>query len=136
MAKKSRKGIGGRPRAVDKVVVAKLEMAFVCGANVSEACRAAGVSRDAYYNFVGWEPRYADRFKLLRQEPVLQAKRNIAEAIANGCLQTSRWLLEKQDPAFITRVRSSITDTPNSVEQTEADVLRQLHQLIMKTNSA
>ena len=136
MANKSRKGIGGRPRAVDKTVVVKLEMAFACGANVSEACKAAGVSRDAYYHFLKWEPEYADRFGLLRQEPVLQAKRNVAEAIANGCLETSRWLLERRDPAFSSKVRVGAAAAPDPVEQSGAEVRKQLQQLISSTKAA
>ncbi len=60
------KNKGGRPTIMSEAVVFKLETAFACGANISEACLVASISRDCYYDFIKKMPKISDRFKKLQ----------------------------------------------------------------------
>lgn len=128
MGAKSRKGIGGRPRKVNQTIVGKLEVAFSIGANISQACMVAGISRDCYYDFLKHDPNYSDRFELLRQEPVLKAKRNIAEAIASGDVVVSRWFLERCDPKY--SAKTQVDMNAKEPVQAEDEILKKLSELL------
>jgi hypothetical protein len=95
MARKSNKG--GRPTSMTEAVVSKLEVAFSVGANVTEACLVAAISRDTYYDFIKKMPMIADRFKELQQKPILAAKKRVVDAIVeDNDTATARWYLERR----------------------------------------
>lgn len=51
----------GRPPKVDFKTIIKLADALQHSANVSDACRYAGISRDTYYRYMKNEPVFAER---------------------------------------------------------------------------
>lgn len=86
----------GRPSVVDDQVIAKLEGAFSKGHTVLEACLIAGISKDAYYNYCKEHPELKERVELLREQPAMHARRNLADSIEGGDLSNSRWYLERK----------------------------------------
>lgn len=62
----------GRPLKVDYKVMSKLEDALRNGANVSEACNYAGISRDTYYRYLLTYEMFAYRMQKARKSrPIL-----------------------------------------------------------------
>ena len=51
----------GRPLKVDYKVVIKLADAIQHNANVTDACRYAGISRDTYYRHLNTEEVFAEK---------------------------------------------------------------------------
>lgn len=59
----TRKKSIGRPSKVNYTVMSKLEDALKNGANVTEACQYAGISRDTFYRHFRNEKVFADKMK-------------------------------------------------------------------------
>ena len=85
-----------RPRIIDDAVVAKLEEAFSKGCNITEACLKANISRDAYYDYLKINPEFSNRAEELRSHVALNARINLADSIAQGDLNNSKWYLERK----------------------------------------
>lgn len=51
----------GRPLKVNYKVMSKLADALQHSANVSDACRYAGISRETYYRYMNSEPVFAEK---------------------------------------------------------------------------
>ena len=90
----------GRYTKLTEPVVKKLEEAFAVGANVTQACYYANISRQSYYNWTAENPDLMDRFEDLTQKLPLQALHNIAKRIhgepTKGDIDLSKWLLERR----------------------------------------
>ena len=91
----------GRPTVVTEEAVLKLETAFALGCNVKEALAFAEMSKNVYTRFLQRQPEFRVRFEQIRETPVLQAKRNVAMAIAAGDVAVSRWYLEHRARSFL-----------------------------------
>lgn len=89
----------GRPTVINNEVIAKLESAFSKGHTVLEACLIADISKDAYYNYCKDNPELKERVELLREQPAMHARRNLADSIESGDLGNSRWYLERKNKA-------------------------------------
>lgn len=67
--------------------------------NITEACLYAGISRDAYYDYIKVNPEFATKADMLRSNLKMQAKKNISAAIQTSTLtttDTSKWYLERR----------------------------------------
>lgn len=53
----------GRPPKIDYRLMGKLEDALHHGANISEACKYAGISRDTFYRYLKDEAVFTDKMK-------------------------------------------------------------------------
>lgn len=90
----------GRPRAIDKFVIAKLEKGFLMGFSDREACLFANINPATLYRFCEENPDFSERKELLKEQIKLRAKQNIAEAIENRDKPLSQWYLERRDKEF------------------------------------
>lgn len=101
MAKK--KHAGGRPTVMTPMVIAKLETAFSLDSTVTEAIFYAGISKDAYYDFINANPEYTERFEALRNRLVLKARETIAREIGKSYANSMDYLTRKRKNEFSTR---------------------------------
>lgn len=118
-ARKKQKDKGGRPLAVTPDVVGKLEEAFTVGANITQACDFAGISRDAYYNYCERNEGFTDKVAEWSARTGLRAKYNIHKAIENKDVDVSKWYLERTDDAYNPKRRAEITGTDGGAVQIE-----------------
>ncbi len=119
-----------------KDTVAKLEIAFSIGANVSEACLIAGISRDTYYNYLRKNPEFSDRSNLLRHTPVLAAKKRIYDAIVNeNDTSTAKWLLERKARAEYCNRYKGTPENPTDERLSEEELQVALHNLVEKLSN-
>ncbi|MDY0097323.1 MAG: hypothetical protein RBS01_03180 [Candidatus Dojkabacteria bacterium] len=89
-----------RPTKLNDLTVKKLEDAFIVGATVLEACFNANISKQTYYNWVEENPELLDRFELLKQSPILKARKTIVKALENDPKIAMRFLERKLKGEF------------------------------------
>ena len=88
--------LAGRPTIMTPEIIAQLEKAFSFGYSDLEACFHCNISKSTLYNFQNSNPEFVERKEALKQSLSLKAKMAICEAIENGCVQTSKWWLERK----------------------------------------
>lgn len=84
----------GRPTKMTPEVVTKLEEVFALDGTVEEACFYAGISRNAYYEWVKAKPELNDRFEELRQRPFLKARQTIVKNLDQP--EHAKWYMERK----------------------------------------
>ncbi len=93
----------GRPTVISSTVIAKLEEIFAMDGTALEACFYAGISKDAYYDFIKVATEYADRFEALRQTPVLLARKTVTRELKYNYANAMDYLSRKAKKEFSTR---------------------------------
>lgn len=86
----------GRPTVMTIEVIGKLEEGFSKGCTILESCLLAGISKDAYYDYLKANPSYSDRVETLRENVTLHARRNLVDSIMDGNVNDSKWYLERK----------------------------------------
>lgn len=66
-----------RPTKLTPLVVKKLEEAFALGCTDEEACIYGDISKQTLYNFQDKNQEFLDRKELLKQKPVLEARKAV-----------------------------------------------------------
>lgn len=90
----------GRAKAVDENTLRKLEYAFAYDATVEEACVSAGIYPSSYYDFIKRHPQFTETVALLRNIPVLMARRSLVHATHNDPEKALRYLERKRKTEF------------------------------------
>ena len=99
----------GRPTVMTNDVIAKLELAYTAGANNTQACDFAGISQDAFYDYIKKYPEFSDKIERWTQRLKLGAKMNVKNAIDDGDKDMSKWYLEKTDNGFNPKQKQELT---------------------------
>lgn len=86
----------GRPTVMTEAMISKLELLFSQGLSDREACLIADISTTALYDYCTANPEFAERKELLKDNPKIKAKLNIAEAIEAKDIDMSKWYLERK----------------------------------------
>ena len=73
-----------RPSKFSEEKVKKLEEAFALDCTVEEACFYADISKQTYYDWIDKRQELADRFKALRNRPVLMARQEVIKWLKNN----------------------------------------------------
>lgn len=101
MAKETTDKKVGRPSKKDDEgtfgPVSKLLAAFWRGANITEACNYAGISRETYYQWCKEMPELSDSFAAARTNVSEKAKAIIVDAIEKGDINAAKWWLERRN---------------------------------------
>ena len=122
--------ITGRPTVIDDVVVSKLEHAFSIGCPTREACSFAGISHEAFYNFVEKYPEFNDRFNSLKDKPILAARDTVAKAIKVNPEMAFRYLERKRPKEFGGSLK--LTDGDGKPLKTEGGVVNNNLTMILE----
>jgi len=126
----------GRPPIVDDIALQKLEEVFALGGTDKEACLYANISPATLYNYQQSNPSFLERKELLKNSPVLLARRTVLDALTDDP-QTARWYLERRDKDFHPKSESEVKNVKEyrlADEQLQKDA-EQLVEL-QKTKSA
>lgn len=110
--KGKRKG-GGRPTVVTEKVVGILRTAFSHDLTVEEACELAKISKDAYYERIKKDPKFADEMESAQLIPMIVAKQTVMKAIKDGNVNVALRFLER---------RQSERYGPTEVRQNEVNL--------------
>jgi hypothetical protein len=84
----------GRPTKLTPETIKKLEEVFAMDGTVKEACFYADISTQTYYTFVNNNPDFLDRFEVLRERPVLKARRAIFDNLDDP--KIAQWYLSRK----------------------------------------
>lgn len=91
MAKKETRG---RPTIMTEEVCRKIEEVAALDGTVEEMCYYAGISRDAYYDYIKKNLKFSDRIDALRNRPVLKARQTVIKALDDP--HHAHWYLERK----------------------------------------
>lgn len=81
-------------------VILKLEQAFALDASIEEACLFAGIVRKTYYNIIAKHPELAERFAILRNTPVLKARKAVIDSFEKDPFIALKYLEKKRRIEF------------------------------------
>lgn len=110
-----RKSNAGRPTVMTAETVQKLEYGFLKGLTDEQCCLFVGISKQALYDYCHAHPEFTDRKELLKQQPSVKAKINIAEGIEKGDADLSKWYLERKNKdEFSTKQDVGLSGTVNN----------------------
>ncbi len=118
-----------RPKKVDNAVVGKLELAFMKGLNITEACDYAEISRDTYYKYIKDDRAFSDKMERAQTSLQRKAKINLADEIESGNIELSKYYLErkcKDEFSVKQQVELSGGISPNPFEGLTTEELRKL----------
>lgn len=96
----------GRPTKMTPDTVKKLEEAFALGCSDLEACLMANITKQTLYNYQERNPDFLDRKELLKENPVLIARRTVVNDIAHNSDLAMKYLERKCKKEFSTKVES------------------------------
>lgn len=121
--KTNKNGTAGRPPLNETQKMDMLRQAFLMGCTDEEACLFADCSTSWFYEYQKENPEFMEKKELWKKNPVLQARRNIFEAIAIfGDTQISGWYLSRKAKDEFS-LRSEITGPDGKAIEMELDKL-------------
>ncbi len=85
----------GQPTKMTPETIGKLEDAFIIGCSDKEACLFAGIHKDTLYEYQKKNPDYADRKRMLKDTPVFNARKTVANSLKKD-QNTAKWYLERK----------------------------------------
>lgn len=100
----------GRPTVMTDEVLRKLEEAFALGCTDLEACIYADISKTALYDYQQEHPEFTERKELLKENPILLARKSVVEALAEDPDLSLRFLERKKKDEFAQRVENTGKD--------------------------
>ena len=95
------------PAKMDDITVKKLEEAFSMDCSVEEACFLANISKQTYYNWINSFPDMKERFDVLRQYPILKARKAAIEKLDESYQNAMDYLSRKRKAEFSQKTESS-----------------------------
>lgn len=123
--------IGEGVSKFNEEVIKKLEQAFSYDCTIEEACLYAGITPATYYNNVNKKPQLIERFKALRNTPVLRARESVIESFRKDPALALKYLERKRRDEFA--LRSELTGgdgKPIEVKTLNENERNRLTQLI------
>lgn len=107
MATKKIKNKVGRPEKINSDILGKLKQAFMIGANDREACLHAGINPDTLYEYQKRHPKFTEQKEDWKRNPILKARHTIYKNLDDPSV--AKWLLERRDKEFSTKVEQTVT---------------------------
>lgn len=96
-----------RPTVMTPEVIAKLEESFEWGCSDREACLHADISEEALYLYQGKNPSFTKRKALLKENPILVARKSVVGAMKRNPELSLKFLERKNKAEF--SLRSELT---------------------------
>ena len=100
---------GGRPTVMTEDVIRLLESAFLVGATDLEACVHASISKTALYEYCQKNDEFAERKETLKNQPIMQARFIIQEALTTGDLNTANRVVDRKEGQKIVQTNVELT---------------------------
>lgn len=97
-------GKKGRPSTMSEKTLRKLELSFAYDSTVEEACIFAGIPVRTYYDFLTKHPDFSHTVELLRNVPVMIARRTVVNGVVTSQDSAMRYLEKKRKDEFSSKV--------------------------------
>jgi hypothetical protein len=96
----------GRPLSMTPEVIQKLEDAFSWGCTDLEACCNANISKSTLYNYCDANPEFMERKEILKNQPVMKARRVVQAALDQNDINTAHKVIDRKEG---TKVKNEIS---------------------------
>ena len=87
----------GRPLIMTPEVIQKLEDAFSWGCTDLEACCNADISKSTLYNYCDANPKFMERKEILKNQPVMTARRVVQAALDEDDINTAHKVIDRKE---------------------------------------
>ena len=104
----------GRPSSITENVLHKLEEVFALGGSDKEACFYADISPSTLYNYQTENPDFLERKELLKENPILLARRTVISEISRNPHLAFKYLERRKRDEFSLRfgIRNESDEKP------------------------
>ena len=86
----------GRPSAITKLTVQKLEQALKEGFSIERACHLSGIGRSTFYVNLQSNSKFSDKMLLAQEWATERAKQVIIHELDKGNVKVAQWWLERK----------------------------------------
>ena len=93
-----------RPTVMTDETVQKLEEAFSFGCTDDEACCYAGISIRSLYYYCENNEKFLHKKELLKNHPVMKAKRIVNQSLDTGDLNTAQKVIDRKEGSKVNTV--------------------------------
>ena len=94
----------GRPSVITELTLQKLEEVFALGGSDKEACFYADISPSTLYNYQTENPDFLERKELLKENPILLARRTVVNELVKNPYLALKYLERRKRDEFSLRV--------------------------------
>jgi hypothetical protein len=94
-----KKAVGRKPKMIESTL-GKLREAFLLGCSDTEACLYADIHPDTLYEYQKKNPIYSEQKKLLKNNPVLLARKTVVESLKGDPNLALKYLERKLSDEF------------------------------------
>jgi hypothetical protein len=128
----------GRPTTFTSSTLQKLEEVFALGGSDKEACFYASLSPSSLYNYQAKHPEFLERKELLKEQPVLKARRSVIAAMEKDARLALMYLERKKHDEFQPKTvsRSEVVERPAPLGDSESEgtlnTLRQEYEIKLR----
>lgn len=98
----------GRPKAVTRDVLNKLEEAYLLDCTDDEAALFAGICRATLYNYQKKNPEFVERKNLLKNDPFLKARKAVISGFVDNPELALKYLERKKKDEFSLKVERGL----------------------------
>lgn len=106
----------GRPSAITKEVLVKLEQAFALDCTDEEACFYANISPSTLYDYQKKYPAFSERKKELKQQPFLVARQAIVKGIKDDKEFALKYMERKKKKEFGTKTEIDLNNPDGNLK--------------------
>ena len=103
------KNAGGRPTVMTPEVIRKLEDAFSWGCTDLEACCNANIGKTSLYEYCDRNPDFAERKEVLKNQPVMKARRVVQAALDDDDINTAHKVIDRKEGQKIVQANVELT---------------------------
>ena len=103
------KNVGGRPTSMTPETIQKLEDAFSWGCTDLEACCNADISKSTLYNYCEANPKFMERKEVLKNQPVMKARRVVQAALDDDDINTAHKVIDRKEGQKIVQTNVELT---------------------------
>lgn len=96
---KKKKSVGRKTVMIESVI-GKLERAFAWGCTDKEACLYARINPDTLYSYCKSKPSFSERKSLLKETPILQARKALIEGFKKHPSLALKYLERRRKDEF------------------------------------
>ena len=107
---------GGRPTVMTESTLQLLRDAFSWGCTDNEACCYADISTSTLYNYCEANPEFLEQKNLLKDMPLLKARRVISKALDEDDTSTAHKVIDRKEGQKINHISTDGSMSPNRIE--------------------
>lgn len=116
------------PYKLNIETVNKLEQCFAIDASVEEATYYANISKQCFYDWMKMFPELSDELERLRSKPILLARQEVVNGIANDKEFALKYLSKKKKDEFADRIETTGKDGKDLISDVNDEYINKITQ--------